>query len=337
MNFRRVLCAALVIAAVTLLPAAGRANTLGTDIIGMFPKEVGEFAYADLKKARQFPWFTQLKEQMIPSRFRQFEQFLASAGVDPNSQVDELAWAFSAAHPAKNSEGKTSSVPAADTVVGVALGQFNPASAEAFFKTQKLSTAKVRGYTLFAFGSGVGPGDLFFFFIDSNTAAFGNREILEKLIDVRFGTEDGLLRNDKFFRLINETNGRGIVWAVLNPSYTRLAMQQLVPEASQFPQASQLVNKLQALTINVDAGSSSLDARFEAVCGSPDEANTFAAMLQAGLMYRRYQEGQTNPELAHMLDEARITPRGERLELRMSLTNDQMLSLIRRNTFAVKM
>jgi hypothetical protein len=38
-----------------------------------------------------------------------------------------------------------------------------------------------------------------------------------------------------------------------------------------------------------------------------------------------------------MLDSAQITPSGDRLDLKLSLTDDQMLSLIRRNTFAVKM
>lgn len=336
MNFRKVFWTTILVAAMLVLPAASRAGTLGTDIIGLFPKEIGEFAYADLKKARQFKWFPQLQEQMLPSRFRQFEQFLASAGVDPNTQVDELAWALIPARFSKAGESPITGVPTSEQIVGVALGQFQPSSAEAFFKTQKLPTAKVRGYTLFAFGSGAGPNDLFFLFIDSNTAAFGHREMLEKLIEVRFGAEEGLLRNEKFFPLINETNGRGVVWLVLNPAYTRLAMQQLIPETSQFPQAAQLVDKLQALMINVDAGSG-LDARFQAVCNSPEDANTFAAMLQAGIMYRRYQESQTNPELAKLLDDTRITPRGDRLELRIALSDDQMLSLIRRNTFAVKM
>ena len=336
MNFRRIFWTTILVAAMLVLPAAGRAGTLGTDIIGLFPKEVGEFAYADLKKARQFKWFPQLQEQMLPSRFRQFEQFLASAGVDPNTQVDELAWALIPAQLSKTGEGGTAGVPTSEQIVGVALGQFQPSAAEAFFKSQKLPTAKVRGYTLFAFGSGAGPNDLFFLFIDSNTAAFGHREMLEKMIEVRFGTEEGLLRNEKVFPLINETNGRGVVWLVLNPAYTRLAMQQLIPETSQFPQAAQLVDKIQALTINIDAGSG-LDARFQAVCSSPEDANTFAAMLQAGIMYRRYQESQTNPDLAKLLDDTRITPRGDRLELRIALSDDQMLSLIRRNTFAVKM
>jgi len=336
MNARRAFWAATLLAAIALLPTVCRAGTLGTDIIGLFPKDVGEFAYADLKKARQFKWFPQLKEQMLPGRFRQFEQFLASAGVDPNAQVEELAWALVPVSMTKSASGTSAGVPAGEQIVGVALGQFSPASAQAFFQTQKLPTFKVRGYTLFAFGGGTGTNDLFFFFLDSNTAAFGHRSILEKLIEVRFGTEEGLLRNGDFFPLINEVNGRGVVWAVLNPAYTRLAMQQLVPETAQFPQAAQLVGKLQALMITVEAASG-LDARFQAVCNTPEDANTFAALLQAGLLYRRYQETQANPDLARLLDNVRITPRGDRLEVRFALSDEQMLSLIRRNTFQLKM
>ena len=55
--------------AILLVPRA-HAGRLGADIIALFPKEVGEFAYADLKKARSMPWFPQLQEQMLPDRFR---------------------------------------------------------------------------------------------------------------------------------------------------------------------------------------------------------------------------------------------------------------------------
>ena len=335
MKPKSILLAIIVGAALLVAPGASRAGTLSTDIIGMFPKDVGEFAYADLKKARQFKWFAQLKEQMLPSRFRQFEQFLASAGIDPNTQVEELAWAFVTSR-VKSNEGADAGVPIGDQMVGIALGSFSPNSAEEYFKAQKLPLSKVRGYTLFAFGSGVGPNDLFFFFIDSNTAAFGNKNVLEKLIEIRFGGEEGLLRNDKLYPLINEANGRGVVWAVLNSGYTRLAMQQVVPEAQQFPQAGQLLQKIQAMVINVDA-SSGLDGRFQAICSSPEDANTFAALLQAGLTYRGYLEQQNNPELARMLNDVRITPRGDRLELRMALTDEQMTTLIRKNAFQVKM
>ena len=330
--------AAAMLAAILLAaPKPARAGRLGTDVIALFPKEIGEFAYADLKKARSQKWFPQLQEQMIPERFRQFEKFLASAGVDPNSQVDELAWGLVAEGLTSKTEGTGSAaVPTGEEVVGVALGNYNTSSTEAYFKQQKLPTFKTRGYTLYSFGSGTGASDLFFLFIDSNTAAFGHREMLERMVDVRFGEAEGLLSNDKFFSLINEANGNGVVWAVLNPAYTRLAMQQLAPEVEQFPEAAKLVARMQNLIINVDA-SSGIDGKFQAVCGSPEDANTLGQLLQAGFLYKRYQAQKENPELADLLDQARITPAGDRVTLRMSLSDDQMTSLIRKNTFALKM
>ncbi len=116
-NLRRLttvafLLTSCLIAALALLPRPSAADTLSTAIVGMFPKEVGEFAYADLKSARRRSWFPQLRDQILPSRLREFEQFLKAAGVDPDTQVDELAWG---AIPASKDEG--------EQIVGVALGQ----------------------------------------------------------------------------------------------------------------------------------------------------------------------------------------------------------------------
>jgi hypothetical protein len=322
---------------ILLLAEPARAGRLGADIIALFPKEVGEFAYVDLKKARTMPWFPQLQEQMLPDRFRQFEKFLASAGVDPNTQVEELAWGLVAEGVTSKTE-KTGSaaVPTGEQVVGVALGNFNPDSTESYFKRQKLPTWKARNYTLYAFGTGTGESDLFFTFIDSSTAAFGHRAILEKMIEVRFGGEEGLMRNDQFFPLVNEANGSGVVWAVLNPAYTRLAMQQLAPEVEQFPEAAKLVTRMHNMIIHVSAGSG-IDGKFQAVCGSTDDANTLAQLVQAGFLYKRYQASKENPELAELLDQAHISPAGDRVILTMALSDDQMTSLIRHNTFSLKM
>jgi len=318
-----VLVAASLLAISALVPRPAAAGTLSTDIIQMFPREVGEFAYADLKTARKLPWFGQLRDQMLPPRFKEFERFLASAGIDPNSQVDEVAWA--AVSPTKDH---------GEEIVGVALGQFNPNSTEGRLKQQKLPSHEVHGFKLWAFGSGAGPSDIFFFFIDSNTAAFGMRSVLEKMIEVRFGGAESLLQNSQLFPLINEANGLGTVWAVLNQSYSRLGLQQLLPQAGQFPQAAQLLGRIQAMMINVQT-SSGVDARFQAVCATPDDANTLAAMLQAGVMYRRYQEQQANPDLAKALDGVQVTPRGERLEVRVPVSDDQMSALIKNRTFVV--
>src|SRR5579859_2120760 len=336
-NFAR-MAAGLAFAAASLVaPGATRAQHLGNDTIALFPKNVGEFAYANLKQARTQKWFPQLQEQMLPERFRQFERFLASAGVDPNSQVEEIAWGLIAEGVTAKTEGTGSTaVPTGEEVVGVALGSYNPESTEAFFKQQKLPTFKSHGFTMFAFGSGSGPNDLFFLFIDSNTAAFGHRTELEKMLNVRYGGEEGLMRNDSLFPLINEINGSGIVWAVLNPAYTRLAMKQLAPQIQQFPEAAKLVTRMQNLLISVQA-SSGIDGKFQAVCGNSDDANTLAQLLQLALVYQQYQAKQQNPDFAQLLGQAQVSPGGDRATLRMSLSDDQMAALIKKNTFALKM
>src|ERR1700682_1631501 len=128
----RAVAACLLCATILFASKPARAGRLGSDVIALFPKDVGEFAYADLKKARTLKWFPQLQEQMLPDRFRQFEKFLASAGVDPNSQVEELAWGLVAEGVTSKTEGTGSTaVPTGEQIVGVALGNYNPDSTEA--------------------------------------------------------------------------------------------------------------------------------------------------------------------------------------------------------------
>ncbi len=313
----------ILVLAVGAMPV--RANSLSTSVISLFPKDLGEFAYADLKSARKYSWFAQMKDQMLPSRFRQFEQFLASVGADPNTQVEELAWGATLPTAEKG-----------DMIVGVALGQFNAENTATFYKNQKLAVQEYRGYKLYAFGSGTGPNDLCFFYVDANTAAFGHRPVLEKMIEVRFGAEESLLRNEKMYSLVEEANGKGLVWAVLGEGYTRLAIQQLAPETAQFPDAPKLISKMKAtlIELNADRG---MDTRFQFVCESPDDANLFAAILEAGLLYKRVQEKQSNPTLAKSLEDARVAAKGDRLEFKLALSEETLADLLRRNTFAVKL
>jgi len=315
------LAVAVTFGALTAIPTRTSAGSLSTAIIGMFPKDAGEFAYADLKTARKYPWFAQLNDQLLPPRFHQFEQFLASSGVDPNSQVEELAWA-------SESNGK------GDNVVGIALGNFDPSASEAKLKTQKVPSFESQGYRMYAFGSGIAAGDILFLFFDSNTAAFGNRASLEKLIDVRMGGTPSLLTNESLFPMISEANGNGIVWGVLDKEHTAIALQQLVPQAGQFPQAAAIIARIKAMIINISADDKSIDAHLQAVCASVDDANLLSAAFQAGLMYRRYQEASSNPALAKALDGVGVVPTGDRLKINAPISQEQMTALIQSKSFA---
>ena len=330
MKNRLLLWTVLLVFSLSFSPAV-RASALDAGVIGMFPRNIAEFGYANLAEARKFSWYPQFKSQSLPPRFSELEQFLVSSGVTPNSQIEELAWALGSADTGTVSESK--SVPDADHIVGVALGSFDPESAKDTLKSRKLAGIEFRGFTLFPCRSAC--NDLYIAFIDSSTVAFGPRGLLELLIEVRSGAEDSLLQNDTLFPLINQANGRGIFWGVLNSSGTRQAIHQIVPEATDFPQASKLIDGMTALVIIID-GSSDLEAHLQAVSGSPEDSATLAQLLQAALLLHQYEANRSDSVLAGMWKSVRIAPSGNVLEVSFSASNDQVISLIQHNAFAAK-
>src|SRR5262252_2418518 len=121
-NFGRIAAGMMLAAAAAFAPGTVSAQHLGNDVVALFPKNVGEFAYANLKQARSQKWFPQLQQQLLPERFRQFEKFLASASVDPNTQVQELVWGLVAEGVTdKTSCVGSDAVPTGEEVAGIAF------------------------------------------------------------------------------------------------------------------------------------------------------------------------------------------------------------------------
>ena len=342
--------AALLCLAVRLAGVArvARAGSLSASVLGMFPKNVGEIGYADLKTARQSSWFSQFEAQILPTRFSHFERYLTSTGMDLSKQVEEIAWAAAAPKeppPAgKNPQANDASggPPAqpqkftGEQVVGIALGNFQPDVIDAFFKKQNLPTLTIRGYTLYVFGSGVSPGDLFFFFLDSNTLAFGHRDALEALIGVHFGDEPSFLENDKLNDLVTEINGQGTLWAALDKHYAQESISRLLPDVQQFPGAEQFLNRISGMTIAVQTDPG-VDAQITPHCASTDDAITLAQLLQAGLLFKRYQVKQYNEDMAKAIDATTVSADGNNLKIRAQFSNDLLIALLRSNAFVFQM
>jgi hypothetical protein len=307
-----------------------RAGTLSVNVIAMFPKNTAEFAYADLKEARQFPWYAQFKSQTLPIRFSDLEHFLASAGVDDNAQIDELAWSLTSADSASGPDDKAA--PNSGDVLGVALGNFDPDAAKSFMKAHKIHGTDYRGYILYPCAS---CDDLSVVFIDSSTVAFGHLRLLLQLIEVHVVADYSLIQNEKMFPLISQVNGRGIFWGVLNQGGTHEALRQIVPQVTQFPQAGKLLNKLQAMVISVQ-GTGDLDAHFQLISSSPEDAATISQLLQAGILFRQFEAKNSDPDLATLLAYVRVVPNSEGLEISFAVTSDQLVSLIKRNTFSAR-
>jgi hypothetical protein len=318
----------LLVALISFAPVLN-AESLGINVIAMFPQNTAELGYMNLKEARKFQWYGQFKFQSLPPRFLDLERFLDSAGADSN-QIEELAWSL---EPPENISGDTDkAVPDSERVLGVALGNFDTEASKSYLRAHKISGIDYRSFTLYGCAA---CRDLAVVFIDSSTIAFGTPQLLRQLIEVRAGADDSLIQNEKLFPLITQINGRGIFWGVLNAGGTRQALKQMAPQAAQFPQASKLLSKLTGMVISIQ-GTSDLEVHLQLRSSSPEASVTISQLLQAGVLLRQFEAKISDPDLATLLGAIRIAPNGEGVEASFAASNDQIVSLIKQNAFSAK-
>jgi hypothetical protein len=257
----------------------------------------------------------------------------SSPGMDRDSRIEELAWAVvppgSQAQPSD-----ASGAPTGEETLIVALGQFSPQSTDAYFKAKKRSVIEVRNHFLYSLSGGSGDEGLFFCFVDSTVVVLGVRKEVERVIGILHGEEESLLSNSDLAPLISQADPHSVVWGVMSAPRARQEMQELVPLIKEFPQSQQLLSKVRAFTLEIDADHG-IESHFDAVCASSDDADILAALLQADLRYQASQGGKSNQDVTSFLDQARVGPLGDRLDVTVDLTNDQVVGLLQGGTFSI--
>jgi hypothetical protein len=306
---------AAILATVILTPHLAEASGLDTSVVEMFPKDVAQLSYLDLKAVRQQPWFAIAEQFLLPLRFRKLEIFLSAAGLDVETQVDTLAWGTVSA---------TKTTPAG--FVGVAAGHFSPSTVENYFSQHNLAIEDEQGSQLLNIGGTT--SDLFLVFVDPETAAFGQRAALENLLAVRSQGTESFARNSALNALIKGARQDSLTWSVWNKEYARAAFQRLLPAEAQIPQADLLLDHIQSVEFDVTA-QDVLSARSEIVCSSPTEAITLAVLLQAGIAYRKHETSQSGSQPSNLFEEMRVTAYSTRVEIEIPVGANQLDSAVR--------
>ena len=315
------------------LSPTSHAGSVDFTVVGMFPKDAGEFGFADLSQARQFSWFPQFESQIVPVALYGFEQFLETAEMVQASPIDSVAWSRVTA---KKSDSDSPSTGGGQ-LVAVAIGSFDPDTIRSFLDVRGAHALQIERYKLYGAGTGSGSDDMFFSILDSSTIVFGPLEPLKRILRIRAGQEDSLLHNEKMLNRIASANGEGIFWGVLDSAQAGGIIERFVPDAANFRQSRDLIAKLKDLVITIK-GSTDVEVDFGLTSGSPSDAVVISELLQAGLLLRRYQtNSETNPELGPLLDAVRIAANGNLLDIARDLTPDQLTSLIEHNAFIMRM
>jgi hypothetical protein len=107
-----------------------------------------------------------------------------------------------------------------------------------------------------------------------------------------------------------------------------------MPVVAQFAQASLLIDRMGPVMISVQ-GSGRMEANIFAVAGLPQDAIVLSQLAQAGLMLRQYQVTESNPDMAQILGGVSIAPSGNQLNIWFTLTEDQLIALVKHNSFVM--
>lgn len=327
--------AILLLLGLTISPAV-HASKLDSSIISMFPKDTSELGYADLNRSRQLSWFPQFEAQFVPDCVSGFEKFLETAQVQETPAIGQVAWARVSLSDRGSGQDSGRLAAGSGQLVAVAAGQFDEETIKWFLDGHNVHAVQAGPNVLYESQTGMGMSEGYFALIDNQTVAFGPLEGLERILQIRSGNEKNLSENAAMMALINQVNGDAVFWGVLDSAATGPAVQHLVPEAMKFPQANGLVGKLKGLSISAKA-SDDIELDFQVDSASPSDAIVLSQLLEAAMLPRRFQASQDNPDLAKILDGMRITPDGNRLDLSLNMTEDQMSTLIERNTFKLSM
>ena len=181
------LTAGLLLACARRSAKRSSAGSLSTRVIGMFPKEVGEFAYADLKSARKFPWFSAAAR---------------TAAAEPLPPVRAVprprrAWTRTPRSTSSPGAGSLPDKGAARKSSALRWDRSIPLRPKPVSSSRNCRCSTCTATISTPSAAAPDPTDILFTFIDSNTAAFGAAAALEKLIDVRTGAAESLLTNDQ--------------------------------------------------------------------------------------------------------------------------------------------
>jgi hypothetical protein len=252
-----------------VFPALLSAQGLGREVLVVFPADTQQLAYLNLAQLRSMPEYPQIRQRLLNRQLRDFQDFLRSAGTDPDKDVDEVALGW---------RGEALGGPG---FFGRAEGRFDPERVHKFFVQQQLPVRQHAGLELYAFGSGEDPADVFFAFLNSSSAAFGRLRDLKEMLDVRAGSRPALDTNSAFVEWEAELEGSAPQWGVATgKAAANAAGPWLAAGGKVSADPGVMLGPVRAVLYRVDWGSG-ITAHVSIVCQNSETAAALSALLTA--------------------------------------------------------
>src|SRR3974390_1682263 len=197
-----------------LLVSMAWAMPLNSSARSCVPAGLLQLISVDYRALKDSPTAMALKQQLMPDNIKQFEAALKNIGIDPEKDVDTLA--FASFHAGK--QGVKG--------IGVAAGPFNM---KAVLKKMKLQQFKPKKYGT----ADIYPmdGGFVMSFLDDSTLLFGDSTAIRVALDTKDGQVLGLDPNGNMADMMSSVDASP-VWSILDQQGTQNMMRSAMGDAS---------------------------------------------------------------------------------------------------------
>jgi hypothetical protein len=243
------------------------AAPLGSSARTAIPFHVQQIISVDYRALRNSESGMALKARVLPDNLKQFEQGLRGMGLDPDKDVEQLAFV---AFRVKNSLAS----------VGLAQGSFDQKKFIGKMKLRKVKAEKYRLNDIYPTGTG-----LVLSFLDPTTMVFGDSGAVKRALDARDGEAESVGTNGQVNDLIANVED-GAVWSVLDQAGTQNMMHSALGEAASLADYEFVKKRLLGSRYTVDFARG-VNFDLDVVTADSMTAATLSSLLKAGMMFKR--------------------------------------------------
>src|SRR4029079_3216430 len=229
------------------------------------PSDVQQIICVDYRALKDSSTAQALKAQVLPDNLKQFESALRGIGINPDRDVDELAF-VAYRHPKQGLK-----------IVGAAQGVFQTKLVLRKLQLQKIKPTKYRDASIYPMADGMEMT-----FLDDSTLLFGDGSAVRGSLDARDGYVQTLDSNPDISNLIPDVEG-GAVWSILDQKGTQNMLMSALGDASRLADYETVKKRVlgSRYTMNFSGG---VNFDLDVVTSDSVTAATLSSLVKAGVL-----------------------------------------------------
>ena len=276
------------------------------------PADLLQLISVDYRALKDSPTAMALKQQLMPDNIKQFEAALKNIGIDPEKDVDTLA--FASFHAGK--QGVKG--------IGVAAGPFNM---KAVLKKMKLQQFKPKKYGT----ADIYPmdGGFVMSFLDDSTLLFGDSTAIRVALDTKDGQVLGLDTNGNMADMMSSVDASP-VWSILDQQGTQNMMRSAMGDASKIADYDTVKKHLvgSRYTMSFNSG---VNFDLTVVTSDSMTATTLSSLVKAGMLYKKMN---ATPVEKVAVENTTVDSDSANLQVHFKASDQQFQSLMHSELFA---